>query len=669
MKTARNILLAIIGLCVAFLVYSYVYLNSINPAFRETAIKLLVSDIMDKCRKYKISRAIYTDISIQGPIEDKKLEFYLKMRIIAGLLAEERTPFIPIIKSKEFIDWGSEIRIGLDEMKIPMHRRTQIMGDIRQSAIKAVIPNCKPSLIWCWVPGNEGRILELILDIKIFEKNIEIHSRQVKLFHPDYEENYKKKKKSLKIWKNICSVTGGIAVIMLIFPYTQFFIRRRKIGKNLADTKEQAQNFVQTGRYVAAMGLMNDVLYYFPKESELVSFKSRLDIITKGNTRKAEEAFVRFNNLKIKYDKSRFLTPEEWKELQELPKYLDLPELNVMAGLCQRYIEMTRMGKALKDMRKEVKSLLSEGKIQQAQEKLKEIEKDSDWQDYQENIAKEPDMTERLALPGPQSIDGLRKEVDEKNESGRKKMIEVREALDRSDINTGERLLKEVRELNRELKEPEELLDKIESSRRAEKLALSPRKTGKEVIIFKKDVITAFRKEKKTPDIDINSKRVSRDRHLKLSVVENKVIAEDTGSSGGTYYRGEKIQRIEVEDGGILDLAHSYKIVVHILRGREMVQSTLVDGTVPAEMKVSAGEINRSQKVSGLFLEADDKNYIVILTAVPVGIKSIGITYEKSSPYELVVNEGVFIFKTRHEARILYPGYSLEERGVVYQIT
>jgi len=320
-------------------------------------------------------------------------------------------------------------------------------------------------------------------------------------------------------------------------------------------------------------------------------------------------------------------------------------------------------------MRGEVRSLLSEGKVHQAQEKLKQIEKDPDLQEYQENIAMEPALAGRLALPGPQSIDSLRKEVEEKNESSRKKMIEAAEALGKGDINTAERLLREVKELNRELGEPEVLLDQIESSRRAEKLVLLPRKAGKEVVIFKKDVLTAFRKERKAPDIDVSSKRVSRDRHLKLSIVENKVIAEDTGSSGGTYYMGEKIQQVEVEDGGILDLAHSYKIVVHILRGQEMVQSTLVDGTVPDGMKISAGELDRSQKVSGLFLETDDKNYITVLRAVPVGIKSIGITYEKSSPYELVVNEGVFIFKTRHEARILYPGASLEERGVVYQIT
>jgi len=660
MRKRKYVFLGILSfICIIFLVYSNYYSHLIEIKSHRNAIKQFCDDIIAKSKNKKFSGTIEEIKHISGPTEKTEVNKILIPLLTVNLL-RKGSPFEMVIAPEEYAKKVKKIMEMLKGSAPDVIKQTIVKLRKREKR-----PDYETEFTWDWMPGKEKKELQLVGKIK---SQIIITSRVV-LTAPKYEDYYKQKQKHLQQGNKI-----SFALLILCFVYSfgegsLRKIKQYKVSKGLPEANEKMQEYIQNGRYVAAEKLVKHLLNYLPDNTDLTSITSRLDIITKRNTRKAEESFVRFNNLKTKYEKSRYLAPEEWEELEELPKYLDLPELNVMAGRCQRYIEMTRMGKALKDMRGEVKSLLVEGKIQQAHEKLKQIEKDSDWQEYQENISKEPGMTEQLALPGPKSMDRLKKEVDEKIEKSRKKMIEAGEALDRGDINDGEGLLREVRELNRELKEPEELLDKIENSRRAEKLVLSPRKTGKEIVLFKKDVLTMFRKEKKTPDIDISSKRVSRDRHLKLSIVENKVIAEDMGSSGGVYYRGEKIQRIEVENGGILDLSHSYRVVVHILRGREMVQSTLVDGTVPAGMKISAGEIDRSQKVSGLFLETDDKNYIVILTSVPVGIKSIGITYEKASPYELIVNEGIFIFKTKQEARILYPGSSLEERGVVYQIT
>lgn len=96
-------------------------------------------------------------------------------------------------------------------------------------------------------------------------------------------------------------------------------------------------------------------------------------------------------------------------------------------------------------------------------------------------------------------------------------------------------------------------------------LKFTPEKFGKEIHIFKKDTITIFCKDK-----HINGPRISCDHHLKISIVENKVILENQNSINRTYLGKERILCAEIEDGYIINLAHVYKMTFHIYRGREI---------------------------------------------------------------------------------------------------
>ncbi len=81
------------------------------------------------------------------------------------------------------------------------------------------------------------------------------------------------------------------------------------------------------------------------------------------------------------------------------------------------------------------------------------------------------------------------------------------------------------------------------------------RNDGKQVIycVTKADLLIGRYDDDNTPDIALNSNRVSR-RHLQLSFLDDKLIAEDLGSANGTFVNGEKITSVSLSVGDTLNI-------------------------------------------------------------------------------------------------------------------
>lgn len=335
----------------------------------------------------------------------------------------------------------------------------------------------------------------------------------------------------------------------------------------------------------------------------------------------------------------------------------------MLTGKYEAFLKSMEGRKKLEEDTKRIKFLLQSGRVSEAHREIERIRIEHELLELPEAPGEEG---KKALPPSIQTLRKLEEDTVLRLELAGKKLDEAKIKMKKGEVGEAERLLNEALEKNRELAEAEELLNLI-SSARVEALELIPEKVGKRLRLLKKDVIRVFRRERNTPDIEINDPHISRDRHLKISIVEDKVIAEDEGSSGGTFVRGQKIKTISLEDGDIIDLARSYRLTVHIYRGGRAGRPTIVRETIPAGMP--AGNVREEKgRILGIFLEGDDKNCAVILESLPVSFKPVGIVYEKEGDCAIKVSSGVFLFWNGEEAEILHPGGMIDFRGIRFRI-
>jgi pSer/pThr/pTyr-binding forkhead associated (FHA) protein len=223
------------------------------------------------------------------------------------------------------------------------------------------------------------------------------------------------------------------------------------------------------------------------------------------------------------------------------------------------------------------------------------------------------------------------------------------------------------------LKEVSELAVRIKEARQYTVLKLIPEMVGKEVYIFNKDIIRLFRKDTRTPDIDINDRRISRDSHLKICFVRNTLIAEQDNSDNATFLRGEKLTRAELEDGDILDLAHTYKLVVHIAKGNFATHSTILSqSTVDENAHLPEDNRQKERSASGVFIEGPDRFFAMLPednSSVPISLTAVGIVFDNAGKSRFSVRDGIVMLMRDGYCSMLIPGEQLTDNGLRYKIS
>lgn len=626
----------------------------------------LASDIFEKSAAKKFSGTIAEVKTLSGPESDKYLEEALLPELNIQLLSNPKALYTTIIDPSEYENQIKSLRAELQARGVADDTIAEIVMRKAKPAKKAA--DYSTAFSWSWTEKDKG-YLQVMFKIS----TVEFIESKVVITHPLYEKSYLSIKHFLTV---VAWVSGAFAVgafILFLILLITYKFRSNKAFTSLPALKEKATEFVNNGQFSAALNEINHYLVYLPENSELIAFKNQLLVKTKGNPAKAEEAYNKLGFIRRKLE-GRGLDKINDKDLEDLRMIADSIEVeNVGAiiGRIEGQLHSKIAGAQITAARARAKALIENGRPTEAVRELEKAQQDPALNEYIRLLAS-MDESARLALPAPDSLKSIHVDAEEIIRTSQANLTEAKDLLNHGEVARADELFENAFRDNRELTEAEELLSKLEKSRKTERLVLTPEKIGKKVFIFKKDVITIFRRDFKEPDIEINSKTVSRDAHLKIAVVGDKVLAEDQNSSVGTRIGGQELKgagsKLEINDGDILDFNGAYRMTAHICRGggggcgAPTVLGTTEVSTAPRPESAESKNIG-----SVVFEGEDDRNFIMLLESSPVAFKSIGLVYEKAGDCSICVKDGVILLLASDYTEILYSGVKIEYKGIRYR--
>lgn len=647
-----------------------------NISPEEFAVVILANDVIERLSKKNLRGYAMCAENIEGPqtlqeIEGLVITFNSVLAKYDGwsLLADKKQT--ELLKQRKKLDFESKkelIKAGL----IDPQKYVNFL--IASDLIKV---NYDIMLKWRFATAD--RILcELVCEIINRATMVKEVVSSVVFTNPAV---YKKYTSAVKFLTYASYISSGYISVILFFVFTSAMyieLKKKSLLKILPLKEEEINKLIKNGSYTSALKTIEQLLNFFPESSWLIALKERLLIVTKNEPKKAEQAYVRYVNLKTKLARNIILSDEETQQLKSLPDQLALPEINELVAKYERYINALKLRQQINAEVQYIKMLTEAGELSKAETELDSLSKAEMLEEYK-NVELQTKNEDKFLTVLNEDIKSLRVNIRQKLKTSMECLEKAKNLISyKGSITEAENLLRSALKNNMDLKEARTILTKIEKSKKAKKLHLLPEKVGKHILIFKKDSITFFRKDKKLPDVEIEDPRVSRDRHLKICILENKVIAEDEGSTNGTYYRGQKINRVELEDGDILNLANVYEIVIHIYRKRKFLHKTLIDSNNLEGYKLGQPAKTQLQKVYGIFIETKDINCIVLpqrdtseetYSEVPVSFSLAGIGYDESSDTFISVHDNVIIFSTSKERKILCSDETIEYKGVSYRVT
>ncbi|MFH1824488.1 MAG: FHA domain-containing protein, partial [Candidatus Firestonebacteria bacterium] len=632
-RIVKYLLLVIMVLCVGVLIYIYRFINypfEIKPY--EESIKLLVTDVIYKCEKKGWKGTISEIKSIKGPVTDDYLDSVLVPEITVKILESEKKVLTFIIPPDEYQQRIKELKKLLTDKGVPENEVIKtIMERTKNAKYKA---DYDIEISWSLF-NKEKQHIQIIFKVS---KEEPIESHEI-FTYPIFEQKYNKKMCDYKLTHKITLGVFCLAFLAFISSWIIMFIKGKLVDMGI--TKDKLEDYLRGGHFLAAESLVNQTLNALPNNTDLLAFKERLMIVTKSNPRRADEAYIRYINIMMKLKQQVRLTKKEFENFKKLPQYLELPEITEAVAKYEKHIRLHDLINQLEGDTKNIKKLIESGDLSKAKTESQSLLKSSEMTEYERTakvfVASNQDNV--LLLPsgetGLASGEGLAdyrekvgnfsEEIAKRGKESKEMFEEAKNFFKNLDIESMENVLQKVVKINKDFKEAEDILDSIRKSKNTDKLCLVSKQTSKKVYMLKNDIITfGCKKDDYMPDVNINNPRISR-KHLKLCIIENNVIAEDDSSANGTYYGSDKITKMQLEDGDILDLAHSYKIVIHILRGSENVSSTMVDETMTEQVYLNRQSGLKGTKVGGLFIECDDRYVIVILDIVPMAFTKVGI--------------------------------------------
>lgn len=659
--------LAIVAVVSAFIcaVSLYYVLKPYEIKKDKKELALLAGDIFEKSAAKKFSGTIPELKTLSGPESDKYLEEALLPELKVQLL-DQKSPYASIIDPAEYESRIKALRNDLIARGVSGEVIAKTITKKVRKAKKA--PDYNVELAWTWVDKDKG-YLQLVFKISA----VDFIEAKTIITHPAYEKRYLSRKHFFTALAWVSGAAMAVCLLMLAGLTLAFKLRAGKAFAALPALKEKAAEFANAGQFQAALNEIERYSLYLPEDSELIGLKNQLLIKTKGNPARAEQAYnkLRFIQGKLEGRGLDKINDKDLEDLRMIADAIEVENVGAIIGRIEGQLHSKIAGAQITAARSRAKALLENGRPAEAARELEKVQQDPAMNEYA-GLLLGMDDNARRALPAPDSLKTIHGDAEEIIRKSQADLAEAKNLLDRGEVAGSEELLKKAFSANRDLTEADGLLGKIEKSRKAEKLVLSPEKIGRKVFVFKKEVITVFRRDLKEPDIDINFKTVSRDGHLKIAVVGNKVLAEDQNSRAGTKIGGQEVKgagsKLEINDGDILDFTGAYRMTAHICRGGGACAAPTVSGTTA----ISAAPRPESQEAKNIgavvFEGEDDRNFIMLLESAPVAFKSIGLVYEKTGDCSICLKDGAAMLLTPEHAEILYPGAKIDHKGVRYKI-
>ena len=382
-----------------------------------------------------------------------------------------------------------------------------------------------------------------------------------KFYHPDYIQHLRNSKKAMGISS---VVSSGVFVLYLLFLLViltiQFRIRRR-----MGTIVSQVNAFIDNKHFVAAEKYLNYALHYDPENPFLHDLKTKLEALSFGDVKKAQMAWEIYQKA------------SEYKEKNMQGKILELSDD------IQKYVDYNPELKALSyeiEERGKVKSAVEEAEALEEQGKLVSALKSIENLDNEDAVA----IKERIQ----KKMDEIKQEINR-----------VGQMIKAGKIDEAEAKIREVLSRNSEDQRAIKIDEILKEAKSPSLIKLIPVEGfGKYYIIPKREIIIG----RKEGDIVIPHPMVS-NPHLKITIMKKDAVLEDLSSKNGTYVAGEKVRKVSIEDGDIINLAGKVKLVGHLCED--------TGAGIEADRTLSSGAA-KEKNIGGLILEEEDKRWIVL---------------------------------------------------------
>ncbi len=361
-----------------------------------------------------------------------------------------------------------------------------------------------------------------------------------------------------RMW-NIIWIAGGALILALVcigvllaWKKTQ----KRRFLEALPRVKEQIQVHLERGQFIAAEELIRRALLAVPEDTELLGAGNRLQIVTQGDARKAEEAWV-----KVRWAKELHGRKREHELLPALAEMKALaphnPELAEICTDLDRTRQALEREQALAPRFEEVELLRGQGKLAEAGQKVDRL------------LGEVPSSQRAAALAAGIKLD--REESARRLAEGRDKLLQGR-------FSEAEQDFALALEKDRSLSEARHLVEDLARAKIDKGLKLVPRGAARAVHLCCQDTIGCGRE---LAEISIDDHLVSRE-HCTVSLRQGQVMVEDQGSKNGTFVRGERITSDTLQDGDELSLAEAHDFLCRIHKAGGAVQAVVLEGEVGA---------------------------------------------------------------------------------------
>jgi hypothetical protein len=646
-----------------YLAYSLQHKETLSSA--QSQIHEMVAKILSQCQRDKISGS-YNEIRVLKGDPNENLSKAVLPMVLGELYSPENKSLKVIVPPDQYAQKVKDIRAKLLAEHVPDDQVGDFI-DRMLSQSGSLAADLDAELSWRSVDAAHHTVG---LDLKFTSKKVAEASAE--FTDPAYEVGTRDLWSRQAGWQVVAMWSGSVAAVLWLLGAIWFFFRKRGMAGGLSETIAKLESLIGNGSYTAAAHLGEEALAAFPDDSDLRGFLERLGHVTHNDPRKAEGAYLRYLNLQTKLKTAGSLTPEELSEVSRLDKYLDLPEINAFQVKCKAIQEYRAQLKQADELRLQIEDHKRRGELREAKEKSGELKKVSSQLKSAPRALEASGLNVAL-LEGPAGEPG---NAEESDVDGLEAQCEARweqaeNALGAGRVGEAYDLLEAVLKLDREHLKAKDALTRLKKAAGEANLRLEPLKVGRNVWAFRKDHITAFRPDAAKPDVALMDSKISRDKHLRLSLVNNEVVAEDAGSSNGVFVRGEKIKRILLEDGDVVDLAHSMRWIAHLYFGNESGSRAGETMAPVAESSRKGGKQDKGD-LGGVVFESEDQLFAIVNDALPVKMGSMGLIFDKGGDCRLrreKDKKGDFlILETPNAKTVLCPGEMVEYKGARYAV-
>ena len=452
------------------------------------------------------------------------------------------------------------------------------------------IPEYQLSGGWTW--ETEGQVLRTTLELAEFKTGTRVVSKSMSMPDPQYVRmlEFKAKRRELisLVARRTGLGTGGFLLVLFGGLLMTRALQRRNLRRNLDRFTEQVEYLINERKFVAAEGFIKRGLKYDPGNPLILGLETKLEALSLGQPKKAQMAWELYDKMRSlmdngKFEKAIILSPKA----DSLATYS--PELKALTYQLEDKKNEEQRIEALNQKARTAERLKQDGKLNSALASLEAMATEA------------PDLNHVYG--------SLLEQVRSSIEKATAKYDLATRSLKNGEPREAKNSLQEALKLNSEYDEVSRLLGKL---RDYEKITFVPDISGRAFHIFTKSAITIGRAQES--DIVVQNPRVS-GKHARVYIKGDAVVVEDLNSKNGTYVAGERVSKRAIEDGDIIELARSYRLVCKITT------ETAVEGRTDRTVSISR---DLPKRAAGALLEAEEAYFVLLVGKMR--ISGLGIT-------------------------------------------